>query len=107
MVTPCHTMHLGSRVHSLKGDPPPQTMYFESHIYSPQGNHTSQTLNLGSHVQSLGDTISQNLHLGSHVHSVQCEPNFQTLYLGHMSTVFRVTPLPDPVPGKKYLQRPK
>ena len=71
------------------------------------GDHTSQILYLGSHVQSLGDTTSQNLHLGSHVHSVQCEPTSQTLYLGHMSTVFSVTPLPDSVPGKKYLQPPK
>ena len=82
-------------------------MHFESHIHSPQGDHTSKILYLGSHVQSLGDTTSQNLHLGSHVHSVQCEPTSQTLYLGHMSTVFSVTPLPDPVPGKKYLQPPK
>ena len=54
---------------------------------------------------------SQTLHLESHVHSIHGDLTSPTLYLGHsdpppipctwdhMSTVTRVTPFPNTVPG--------
>ena len=28
------TLHVGSHIHSLQGDPPPQTLYLESYVHS-------------------------------------------------------------------------
>ena len=80
-----------------------QILYLlRSYVFSPQGD-LSQALYLGSHIQSVLCAFSQTQYLVTHVHSLRGDVIYQTLYLGHMSTVSSVNPLPDPVPGVKYL----
>ena len=85
---------------------PSQILYLRSQVFSPQGD-LSKALYLGSHIQSLPCAFSQTQYLVTYVHSLQGDVIFQTLYMGHMSTVSSVNPHQDLVLGVKYLPSPE
>ena len=93
-MTPSQILYLRSHIYSSLRDPP-RPCTWVTHPQS-QGDPTSQTVKPGSHINSFQvNSPPQTLYLGSHVHSPRVT---LASTWGHMSTFYRVTPLPGPAP---------